>query len=39
LSAEASTKAGDPLPSCNNGPAKQSIIIFVEKVTTPANPP
>jgi len=26
------------LPSWNNGPAKQSIITFVEKVTTPGSP-
>jgi len=30
--------AADPLPSWNNGPAKQSIITFVEKVTTPGSP-
>ena len=28
----------DPLPSWNDGPAKQSIIAFVEKVTTPGSP-
>ena len=28
----------DPLPSWNNGPAKQSIVAFVEKVTTPGSP-
>jgi phosphoglycolate phosphatase-like HAD superfamily hydrolase len=30
--------AADPLPSWNNGPAKQSIIAFVEKVTKPGSP-
>jgi hypothetical protein len=30
--------AADPLPSWNNGPAKQSIIAFVQKVTTPDSP-
>jgi phosphoserine phosphatase len=30
--------AADPLPSWNNGPAKQSIINFVEKVTKPGSP-
>jgi phosphoserine phosphatase len=30
--------ATDPLPSWNNGPAKQSIIAFVEKVTKPGSP-
>jgi len=30
--------AKDPLPSWNNGPAKQSIIAFVEKVTNPGSP-
>jgi hypothetical protein len=28
----------DPLPSWNNGPAKQAIIAFVEKVTKPGSP-
>jgi phosphoglycolate phosphatase-like HAD superfamily hydrolase len=32
------TFAADPLPSWNDGPAKQSIIAFVEKVTTPDSP-
>ena len=27
-------QAADPLPSWNDGPAKQSILTFVEKVTT-----
>ena len=30
--------ATDPLPSWNDGPAKQSIIAFVEKVTNPGSP-
>jgi len=30
--------AADPLPSWNDGTAKQSIITFVEKVTTPGSP-
>ena len=30
-------RAADPLPSWNDGPAKQSIIAFVEKVTTPGS--
>src|SRR5579871_1805235 len=32
------SQAGDPLPSWNDGPAKQSIIAFVEKVTKPGSP-
>ena len=31
-------RAADPLPSWNEGPAKQSIIEFVAKVTTPGSP-
>jgi len=31
-------RAADPLPSWNEGPAKQSIIGFVQKVTTPGSP-
>jgi hypothetical protein len=31
-------RATDPLPSWNDGPAKQFIITFVEKVTTPGSP-
>ncbi len=31
-------RAADPLPSWNDGPAKQSIVTFVEKVTTPGSP-
>ncbi|HTQ96845.1 MAG TPA: HAD family hydrolase [Candidatus Acidoferrum sp.] len=30
--------ATDPLPSWNDGPAKQSIVTFVEKVTKPGSP-
>jgi hypothetical protein len=30
--------AADPLPSWNDGPAKQSILAFVEKVTIPSSP-
>ena len=32
------SQAADPLPSWNDGPAKQSIISFVERVTTPDSP-
>ncbi len=31
-------RAADPLPSWNDGPAKQSIIDFVTRVTTPGAP-
>ena len=31
-------QAADPLPSWNNGHARQSIVAFVEKVTTPGSP-
>ena len=31
-------RAADPLPSWNDGPAKQSIIAFVEKVTKTGSP-
>ena len=31
-------QAADPLPSWNDGPAKQSIISFVEKVTKSDSP-
>ena len=31
-------RAADPLPSWNDGPAKQSIITFVEKVTKEGSP-
>jgi hypothetical protein len=38
-SASATTaRAADPLPSWNDGEAKQSIVSFVEKVTTPGSP-
>ena len=32
------TSAADPLPSWNDGPAKKSIVAFVEKVTKPGSP-
>jgi phosphoserine phosphatase len=32
------SQAADPLPSWNDGPAKQSLIAFVEKVTKPGSP-
>lgn len=32
------TRAADPLPSWNEGPAKQSIVTFVEKVTREGSP-
>ena len=31
-------RAADPLPSWNDGPAKQSIIAFVEQVTKTGSP-
>jgi hypothetical protein len=31
------SQAADPLPSWNEGPAKQSIITFVEKITKPGS--
>ena len=31
-------RAGDPLPSWNDGPAKKSIVEFVAKVTKPGSP-
>jgi hypothetical protein len=31
------THAGDPLPSWNDGPAKQAIVGFVQATTTPGN--
>ena len=31
-------RAADPLPSWNEGKAKQSIVAFVEKVTRPGSP-
>ncbi|WP_354116134.1 HAD family hydrolase [Bradyrhizobium sp. LA7.1] len=36
--ATVASQAADPLPSWNDGPAKQSIINFVEKVTKPGAP-
>jgi hypothetical protein len=33
-----SAQASDPLPSWNDGKAKQSIVAFVEKVTTAGSP-
>ena len=38
LSSEALAKGDDPLPSWNDGKAKQSIISFVAKVTAPGSP-
>ena len=38
FSSVAWTKPADPLPSWNDGKAKQSIIAFVEKATTPGSP-
>jgi hypothetical protein len=32
------TPAADPLPSWNEGPAKEAILSFVARVTDPANP-
>jgi phosphoserine phosphatase len=32
------SQAADPLPSWHDGPAKQSIIAFVERVTKPGSP-
>jgi hypothetical protein len=34
----AGAQAADPLPSWNDGKAKESIVAFVEKVTTPGSP-
>jgi len=34
----AAAQPADPLPSWNDGKAKQSIVAFVEKVTTPGSP-
>jgi hypothetical protein len=34
----AAARAADPLPSWSDGKAKQSIVAFVEKVTTPGSP-
>ena len=38
LSSANASLAADPLPSWNDGPAKQSIVSFVEKVTTEGSP-
>ncbi|WP_112662012.1 HAD family hydrolase [Microvirga flavescens] len=38
LSAPASAQASDPLPSWNDGAAKQAILDFVRTTTDPANP-
>jgi len=32
------SQAADPLPSWNDGPAKQSVIAFVERITKPGSP-
>ena len=32
------TRAADPLPSWNDGPAKKSLVAFVEKVAKPGSP-
>jgi haloacid dehalogenase-like hydrolase len=36
--ATVASQAADPLPSWNDGPAKQSIISVIERVTTPGSP-
>ena len=36
--ASATTYAQDPLPSWTDGPAKEAIVEFVAKVTTPGSP-
>ncbi len=36
-SSQAATGNGDPLPSWNDGPTKQAIVTFVEKVTSPGS--
>ena len=38
FAALAQARSVDPLPSWNDGPAKQSIVAFVEKVTKPGSP-
>ena len=38
LSSANASLAADPLPSWNDGPAKQSIVNFIEKVTTEGSP-
>jgi hypothetical protein len=37
ISAQAQTATGDPLPSWNDGPAKQAIIAFTKETTDPAS--
>jgi phosphoglycolate phosphatase-like HAD superfamily hydrolase len=37
ISAQAQTATGDPLPSWNDGPAKQAITTFVKETTDPAS--
>ncbi len=37
ISAQAQPVMGDPLPSWNDGPAKQAIIAFVKETTDPAS--
>jgi phosphoglycolate phosphatase-like HAD superfamily hydrolase len=37
ISAQGQTATGDPLPSWNDGPAKQAIIAFTKETTDPAN--
>jgi phosphoglycolate phosphatase-like HAD superfamily hydrolase len=37
ISAQAQMATGDPLPSWNDGPAKQAIIAFVRESTDPTN--
>jgi phosphoglycolate phosphatase-like HAD superfamily hydrolase len=37
ISAQAQTATGDPLPSWNEGPAKQAIIAFVKETTDPSS--
>ena len=36
--ASGQARAGDPLPSWNEGPAKQAIVAFVQKTTTAGGP-
>ena len=38
LGVSIATAADEPLPSWNDGPAKQSILAFVEKVTKEGSP-
>ena len=37
-STEVTASTADPLPSWNDGPTKQSIVSFVEEVTTQGSP-